>query len=77
MRPVSPVLLDVRASQVKGPIAFFQAKQFSEKPMRELFLDIAKRAHFDTNQAARNFIAVWPQLLEDVRQEIRALRGRK
>ena len=75
--PVCPVLLNVRIDQIKGPLAFFQAKKFSKGPMAELCQEIAKRAKFDSTRTSQNFLAAWPRLVEGVREDIRMQRGSK
>jgi hypothetical protein len=76
--PVCPILLDLNPKQIKkSPLAFFQTRQFDEEAMRDLCLDIADKAGFDTEQARRNFSAVWLQLVGEVRAGIRAQRGSK
>jgi hypothetical protein len=60
--PVCPLLLDLSAKDLKGPLAYFQAREFTESGLRSLCSEIAKKAKMDDAQFRRNFSAVWTQI---------------
>ena len=63
---VFPLLLDLTPSEVDGPIALFQAKQFDEAGMKELCETLAHKARYKSAQLQTSFELVWPRLKENV-----------
>jgi len=60
--PVCPLLLDLPTKDLKGPLAFFQAREFNEQGLRSMCAEIAKKAGLDDLQFRRNFKAAWAQI---------------
>lgn len=71
--PVCPLLLDLAPRELKGPLAFFQARQFSKRGFRELCSEIAKKAGLSDQQFQRNFQAAWGQVESGLKRDLRIM----
>ena len=67
--PVCPLLLDLSAGDLKAPLAYFQAREFTEAGLRSLCAEIAKKARMDEAQFRRNFSVVWSQIASALRKK--------
>ena len=57
-----PLLINMRRSELAGPLSFLQANEFDESGFRKLAKQIAKLADLPDERFSRNFDAVWPKI---------------
>ena len=65
---VCPLLLNVEANDLSGPLSLFQAKRFAREDFEQLCIYLGSKARTNANVVRQNLDAVWIRLEDEVKE---------
>jgi hypothetical protein len=75
--PVCPLLIDLTAAELRGPIEMFQSKRLDEDGVKQLCMLLARKTQLDLLRAERNFSLIWTNIINSITEDFNRIKKRE